>query len=77
MTFPYFVISALRKSLFPAKPEPVTAEEAFEPFDLSQLRHLPRDPDLQIALEAHRTRAHTPNCPSVHPPAVPFNFPNA
>ena len=77
MALSYFALSALRKALFPAKHQAEVAEGAFEPFDLSLLRQLPRETDRLAVTEAPRARAHAVNRRTVRPPAVPFNYPNA
>ena len=76
MALPYFALSALRKTLFPTKNQTVLAEEAFRPFDLSQLQHLPRQTDRPPVTQARRARAHAAQRRRVQPPAVPFNYPN-
>ena len=77
MALSYFALSAFRKALFPAKNQAGVADEAFRPFDLSQLRHLPRETDWPALSEAGRARAQAANRRTVQSPAVPFNYPNA
>lgn len=73
---PYFVLSAMRKALFPAKNEAAIAGETFKPFDLTHLQYLPRDNDGPPWKEARQVRVPIPNRPAVRRPVVPFIYPN-
>ena len=57
MACTYLALPALRKALLSANDLAGVAEEAFRPFDLSQLRHLPRETDSPAVTEARRARA--------------------
>lgn len=60
----------LRAEANPSKATEIPEEE-FRPFDFSHLRDRP------TVTETRGARAHAANRPTVQPPAVPFNYPNA
>ena len=70
MACTYLALPALRKALLSANDLAGVAEEAFRPFDLSQLRRLPRETDRPALTDARRAGAHAATRRTVQPPAV-------
>jgi hypothetical protein len=77
VSIPKFNLAAVLKPLFQVKSLAVVPEPEFTPFDLSQLRDLPRETERAATTAGRGVRPNAAGRPTVYPPAVPFNYPNS